>query len=420
MNIKDMAFSVYSFFFNLGAGFGVKKNRVALVSMHNASFRDGLGEVLRVLEDEHKECEIIKLDRKEMFDKKTALKALTVDAFRLGRSRLIFLNDNFMPLAKTHPSKDTKIIQLWHGQGAFKKFGLSIEQPKKIRERERAANERLSCVVCSSKGVGGIYAEAFGVDEQRVITTGTPNEDYYFHPESLSSARTHVYERYPELKDKFVILYAPTFRDGAGDSEILNNFNAGEVKVAVDKWLDSLATADCRPSQGESDDTSKVGKSIVVTRLHPQVHGALSENSLKKDGCENGQKNETQSDKDMHNKKAEVNATDYESVNELCLVADLLITDYSSVCMDFALINKPTVFYAFDLDSYKDSRNFYFDYLSYVPGPVARDRDELLRILANGEFLSDESTEKLKKFKAFNFDVPDGNATKRLLSCLEL
>ncbi len=387
MSVKDIAFSVYSFFFNLGARCGIKKERIALVSMHNANFKDGLGEVLKVLDEDYGTYEILKIDRKDMFKKSTALKALTADAFRLGRSAYIFLNDNFMPLAKAHPAKETKIIQLWHGQGAFKKFGLSIRQPEKIRERESAANERLSYVVCSSKGVGGIYAEAFGVDEQKIITTGTPNEDYYFHPESLARSRANVYARYPQLKDRFVVLYAPTFRDDAGDFEIFRNFDAKEVEVALDKWLDSLATADCNKADK---------KSIVVTRLHPQIHEALSD------------------------KKAGVNATDYESINELCLVADLLITDYSSVCMDFALTDKPTVFYAFDLDSYEDTRSFYFDYMSYVPGPVAKTREELLKILENGDFISAENTDKLKKFKAFNFDTPDGTATKKLLSFLGL
>ena len=346
MSIKDIAFSVYSFFFNLGAKCGIKKKRIALVSMHNANFKDGLGEVLKVLDEDYGTYEVLKIDRKDMFRKSTALKALTADAFRLGRSAYIFLNDNFMPLAKAHPANDTKIVQLWHGQGAFKKFGLSIDRPKKIRERELAANERLSYVVCSSKGVGSIYAEAFGVDEQKVITTGTPNEDYYFHPESLARSRANVYAEYPQLKDKFVVLYAPTFRDGEGDSEIFRNFDAKEVEAAIDKWLDSLATASCDKSEK---------KSIVVTRLHPQVHEALV-----KSDCKNEQK------------KSGVNATDYESINELCLVAELLITDYSSVCMDFAIIGKPIIFYAFALDSYQDSRHFYFDYMSYVPGTVAQ------------------------------------------------
>lgn len=403
MSIKDIAFSVYSFFFNLGAKCGIKKKRIALVSMHNANFKDGLGEVLKVLDEDYGTYEILKIDRKDMFRKSTALKALTADAFRLGRSAYIFLNDNFMPLAKAHPAKDTKIIQLWHGQGAFKKFGLSIDRPKKIRERELAANERLSYVVCSSKGVGGIYAEAFGVDEQKVITTGTPNEDYYFHPESLARSRANVYAKYPELKDRFVVLYAPTFRDGAGDSEIFRNFDAKEVETAIDKWLDSLSTADCGISESGYDGTSSEKKSVVVTRLHPQIHENLSGD-----------------DENASTEKTGVNATDHDSINELCLVADLLITDYSSVCMDFALIGKPIIFYAFDLDSYKDSRNFYFDYMSYVPGPVAKTKEELLKILENGDFISAENVDKLKKFKSFNFDEPDGTATKKLLSFLNL
>lgn len=373
---KNIAFSVYSFFFNFGAICGVKNNHVALVSMHNANFKDGLGEVLRVIKEDCIDCEILKIDRKDLFSRRTALKALTLDAFRLGRSKYIFLNDNFMPLAKARPAKETKIVQLWHGQGAFKKFGLSIEQPDEIRERERAANEKLSYVVCSSAGVADIYKEAFGVDEQKIIPTGTPNEDYYFHDESQAFARARVYKKYPELKDKFVILYAPTFRDGMGDAEILKNFDASKIEALVDN-------------------------SVVVTRLHPQVHESLE--------CEC-----------ITREKFGINVTDYDSINELCIVADLLITDYSSVCMDFALMEKPVLFYAFDLDSYKYSRNFYFDYRTYVPGPIATNKAELLKILKSGELMSHENRDKLKAFRAFNFDSPDGSATRKLFSQIGL
>jgi len=104
--------------------------------------------------------------------------------------------------------------------------------------------------------------------------------------------------------------------------------------------------------------------------------------------------------------------SDYPDANELCFLADLLITDYSSICMNFALLDKPCLFYAYDLDNYKDGRNFYYDFESMVPGPVTRTMRELCDAAENGEFRDD----KREAFRRFNFgDHVDGTATKKLL-----
>lgn len=384
--IKETIFSVYAFFFNLGARIGVKENRVGLVSMHNAHFKDGLYEMERaVIQGRrvralHEPC-FLKISREDLKSPIGAFKFVTLDAFRLGRCKYIFLNDNFMPLSKARPSADTTVVQLWHGMGAFKKFGFDVEVPRGVRRREAAANKRLSFVVCSSNGVRDIYANAFGVPYEKVLAAGAPDGDYYFRKESFTAAREHVYAAYSELRDKYVVLYAPTFRDGKDDAEILRSFDPAAVKSAVEKWLSN------------KENTLQKKEVAVVTRLHPQVHGTAGF-----EGC--------------------IDATDYDDARELCMVADLLITDYSSICMDFVLQDKPTVFYAFDLDFYKGARDFYFDYSSYVPGPIARSMEELEEILSNGSPLNPEFTEKSKQFKQFNFDTPDGDSAKRVLEMI--
>lgn len=363
MKMKDLIFIIYSLFFNLGAKIGIKENRIALISMHNAHFNDGLGEIEAEFKYRDKSYEFIKVERTDLSSKVKAFKFLTVNAFKCGRAKFIFLNDNFMALGYCKPNLNTKIVQLWHGQGAFKKFGFDIDVAKDVRRREKAANEKLSYVVASSSGVKEIYASAFGVTEDKVLTLGSPNSDYYFRNFSKKLAKEHLYELYPELEGKKVILYAPTFRDDKSD--VLKNINFEKL-------------------QDEN--------TYVLVRLHPQVHNDEAV-------------------------KGAFDVTDYDNVNELCTVADLLITDYSSICMDFVLQDKPVLYYAFDLSNYKGARDFYFDYESYVSGPVLKTEDELViatkRALA-GEF----DANKAKKFKDFNFDNLDGSAAKRLVDFL--
>ena len=78
-----------------------------------------------------------------------------------------------------------------------------------------------------------------------------------------------------------------------------------------------------------------------------------------------------------------IDVTSYPDVADLMLVADLLVTDYSSVMFDFAATGKPMIFYTPDLEHYGDAlRGFYFDLLADAPGPVVETRDDLLAQIA--------------------------------------
>ncbi|MDD6806980.1 MAG: CDP-glycerol glycerophosphotransferase family protein [Oscillospiraceae bacterium] len=371
MGVKEQIFKLYGFFFTFGAKVGIKENRVALISMHNANFTDSLFEVERKLLDK----EILKISRTALSKPLTAIKFCTVDAFKTGRSRFIFLNDNFLALAYTKPNRKTEIVQLWHGQGAFKKFGFDIPQPEEIRTRERALSKRISYVVCSSDGVKDIYANAFGVPIEKVITSGTPNEDYYFRitSEDKNEIRNSFNFLYPNCKGKKLVLYAPTFREGERENaDILRDVDFCRLKKAASSYF------------GEEAE--------ILVRLHPQVHEKIKGN------------------------KNFINVTDYPNVNELAVISDVLITDYSSICMDFSLQGKPMVFYAYDLQSYKGARDFYFDYESYVPGAIATNNAELIEVFESGNF----KTERNEVFRHKNFGIPNGKATDDLLATLHI
>ncbi|MFK4998737.1 CDP-glycerol glycerophosphotransferase family protein [Bacillus sp. N9] len=71
--------------------------------------------------------------------------------------------------------------------------------------------------------------------------------------------------------------------------------------------------------------------------------------------------------------------TNNESINDLLFITDLLITDYSSVCFEFSLLNKPMIFYCFDLEEYTRSRDFYTPFRDFAPGPICRDINDLVK-----------------------------------------
>ncbi|MBQ1545668.1 MAG: CDP-glycerol glycerophosphotransferase family protein [Clostridia bacterium] len=406
LDVKELAFTAYAAVFNLAAKLPVKKNRVILFSLYDANFNDALGEIqMELLRRDPRKAEhnkatnsaynIIRVDRNDLFRSKQSLvKFMTWDAFRAGRAKYIFLNNNFMAMGKMNPNPETEIVQVWHGMGAFKKFGYDMPQPEDIRRREIGANKNLTRVVCTSPGVAPYYMSAFGVTEDKIISTGSPNQDWYFRkrnagPESRVYRRLHLNSLYPQAEDKYLVLYAPTFRDDPNADSILAHVDFAKMKESLEKGLNKKMKPE-----------DKKREVCILVRLHP--HDEVSRKSL--EGLKGSEV--------LRNSVAD--ATDYPDANALCLMTDLLITDYSSICMGTVLINKPVVFYAYDLDSYNENRSFYYDYESTVPGPVAHNMNELGKVLRAFEFRED----KRLKFRTMMFgDDKDinGDATKKML-----
>lgn len=363
--MKRLFYKIYALLFNLAAFlFPLRQNRAAFVSMHNENFKDSLGAVMEEFKRRGFEC--VEITRRDL--DVTAKNIPRVFSFFFKKSRLlatskyVFLNDNFLPMSKLSFRPQAVITQLWHAEGAFKRFGLSIEQPPQLRRDEIAANQKLTFVVCSSKAVAPIYAEAFGVKKEQVLPLGAPRADFLLNRENEAKARENLESLYPALKGKKLVLYAPTFRGTKEENEsLLSHF---DFELFKREFQDEYA---------------------LLVRLHPQVHEKSDLPPFVFD------------------------VTEYPDVRELVLSCEALITDYSSICMDFSLLSKKTVFFAFDEEKYTGERSFYFDYKTDLPGEIAKTTEEIIELL-RAEF--DE--EKNNRFKKRNFDYTDCESAKRV------
>jgi CDP-ribitol ribitolphosphotransferase len=106
----------------------------------------------------------------------------------------------------------------------------------------------------------------------------------------------------------------------------------------------------------------------------------------------------------------------YREINDLLFITDILITDYSSVCFEFALLNKPMVFFSPDVEEYISTRDFYYNYYSFIPGPLARTDEEMINIIKKEAFEMD----KLDSFVHYFFDHLDGKSSERVVDQLIL
>ena len=107
-------------------------------------------------------------------------------------------------------------------------------------------------------------------------------------------------------------------------------------------------------------------------------------------------------------------------IMDLLIIADVLITDYSSVFYDYLLTLKPMIFFAEDLERYTEVRDFYYDYESFVPGPIVRSGEALIEKLNNLETWDSEFREKRRLMRDQFNKYHDGRATERIIETLNL
>jgi CDP-ribitol ribitolphosphotransferase len=298
--------------------------------------------------------------------------------YQLARARVAVVDDYFFPLYVVNPRPRTTVIQAWHASGAFKQFGHSVLDRsfgagEALTRRVRIHSNYDVCLIGSRTAVP-YYAEAFGQPPERFVSRlGIPRTDLFFDADAVERASAEVRHRYRLPPDRRVILYAPTFR---GDE-------VTDARHADDLELPLLAR--------------ELGSDhIVLVRVHPFVRRRIAI------GPELG--------------GFAVDVSDHHDINELMLVSDLLVTDYSSAIFEYSLLDRPMLFFAPDHAAYERERGFYFDYRTGVPGPVVETTSALAAAIRAGGF----DLDRVRAFRAASFEVADGHASRRFVEELVL
>ena len=218
-----------------------------------------------------------------------------ISFFRLLRRMVIFMSyyakaqyvvicDNFLPAASCKKRKGTTVIQLWHGCGAFKKFGYVPSYYK--------GNVFKNCdiVTVSAPACVPHFQTAMRLPAKAFQSFGVCRTDKYFKEKYNEDCRKLFDMKYPDALGKKIVLWAPTFRGSPADPKLL-------------------------------------------IKKYPYDNCTLT-------------------------------------TDQLLPVADLMITDYSSIFFEYCIYKKPIIFYAPDMEKYGMQRGFYLDYNS-LPGVTA-------------------------------------------------
>ena len=348
--------------------FKCKEKQILIASNTKNELHGNLLDIYEELQKYDYDIKVIAMNKGSFIKKiKFEFKVL----FTSATSKYILIDDFFPLMYVLNIRKGTKFIQVWHALGAFKRVGYSRLD---IDNKNSLTHRNYTDTIVSSENIVDNYAEAFGINEDKVHPLGIPRTDMFFDEIKKEKIKQEIYEKYPYLKEKRVILFAPTFR-GSGRKSA----HYPEEYIDLDEIYKNLDKNDA-----------------FVLKLHPFIKNQLIIKEEYKDKI--------------------VDLTDYKDINELLLITDLLITDYSSVIFEYSFMEKPVIFYVPDLDEYSDSRSFYYDYNEYIYGSIAKIKEELIDQIKNPTV----DTDKIKQFKNKFLNKCDGNSTKRFVEELIL
>ena len=308
-----------------------------------------------------------KIYTNKKMDKKDYLEVLQ----DLLESKVIVLDQGMGLLSRLKLKEDQKIVNIWHACGAFKTIGYDspVYNDNQLKEFGIQFSQYTNFIVSSPK-ISNIYASAHGMEEKDVLGLGVPRTDLFFDEQYKKDELNKFYEKYPSLKDKEIILYAPTFRDTY--------------------TLDTKINWDTLSKKLDSNE-------VFIIKRHIQT----TEDIL------NGE----EYDNIFYLEEEDT------SLFTLMFASKLMITDYSSVIFEYSLLNKPVIHYCPDFEKYLSIREFYLNFNHELYGDIVKTPEELIEKIENKDYK--RNTIRLDIFKKKFMSACDGHATERVVELLE-
>jgi CDP-glycerol glycerophosphotransferase len=296
----------------------------------------------------------------------------------LAKAKYWVNNQNFPYYVRRR--KNGVFIQTWHGTPLKKMahdVGTVFGRDPDYLAHVDAAVRQWTTLLSPSPYATEVFRSAFRFTGG-IVQLGYPRNDVLLG--SHVQQHSAVIRRRLGISDgKRVVLYAPTFRDDQPTG--MGHFRF-ELPLDLEAFRNRFG-----------DDT------VLLLRMHVLVSDAVTIPEGVRDCV--------------------YDVSKFPEVQELYLASDVLITDYSSAFFDYAILQRPVIFYAYDLEHYRDTlRGFYLDYNTELPGPVVRTVPELFDALDESRVSDPERERRLRQFVAKYAPRDDGNAAARVVDRL--
>ena len=271
----------------------------------------------------------------------------------------------------------TTYLQTWHGT-PLKRLGLDIEikEGPELDARKNLLKEakKWDYLIAANKYSEEKFCSAFNF-KNTMLTDGYPANDLFKHPEVDDISKKIKGTLGIGSSNKKIILYAPTWRD----NNRIQGWNFG--------FDLNLNLARFRKEFGD--------EYILLLRMHHLISDQINTSKFN---------------------SFVLDVSKYDDTHELLLISDILITDYSSIFFDYANLNRPMIFYSYDLEQYDSQlRGFYINPRSELPGPVVEKESDLINSIKNINNLEEKFYQKRKKFIEQYCSLEDGNASERIV-----
>jgi len=290
-----------------------------------------------------------------------------------------WVSNSRLPLWIPKP-KHTTYLQTWHGT-PLKKLAADMKEvhmpgttTEKYKKNFHSETSKWDYLISPNTYSTEIFSRAFNVPKEKIIESGYPRNDILY--------TSHSHENIQRLKeslelphDKKIILYAPTWRDD-------EFYSVGKYKFNLQLDLHMLQAA--------------LGEDYVILL---RLHYLIAENLDLKDF-----------------ERFAYNFSDFVDISQLYLVSDILITDYSSVFFDYANLKRPMIFFAYDIDTYRDKlRGFYFDFENLAPGPLVKTTEAVIEEVKKFEQTNGLMDSSFMSFYEKFCGLEDGHASSQVV-----
>ena len=254
----------------------------------------------------------------------------------LATSRVVVLEGYVISVSILKHKKDLKILQMWHALGIFKRFGYMVADEEEGHSsaviRGLRMHQGYDMILASSEFVRPYYAEAFNYPVEAVKVLPLPRVDRIRSEEFMADRRQKIEEKFPELSEHPIILYAPTLRRGT------------DVSADIQRFIQCIDREKYR----------------LVVKLHPVLRKEVSVEGV-------------------------FTCPGFSSL-EVLSVADYVVTDYSAFVFEAACAGKPLFFYAPDLTEYLSRRGLCIDYMSEMPNDPKTKPEEVAAQIDAGDY----------------------------------
>ena len=371
--IKRIVFHiVYPCCYGIGCLKPLRQKKAVFVQTHGKKLSDNFELLYRKMEEEGYDNRICFLRISDSGWSSIIRRSIGL-LFDMADAGVILLDESNSLMGSFTIRKGSKLIQLWHACGAFKKWGYSVAEKSFGDDAETlslfSGHRNYSLVTVSGEQICWAYEEAFGLPKGGDIVRpiGVSRTDLFFDERLKKEAFRKLESLKLRTRGRQIVAYLPTFRGSIAGAKGPEGFEVQRLEAFKER-------------------------SVFLIKNHPFVKEPFEIPPSCRDFA--------------------MEIKDEMSVEDLLMTADVLITDYSSVIFEFSLMQRPMVFYAYDYEDYDLERGFYYPYDDFVPGQIAKNMEELINAL---DRIGDFDRKRLSEFRDRYMNGCDGHATDRIL-----